>query len=397
MKAMNSPMRSTLVSLRMIAAVGGLVFAAALSLSAQGQSMEGKTAEQAYKNIKVLKGTPADQLNLGMHLVEGELGVDCTYCHIDHDPTHFPLDDNPKKETARKMMQMVIDINKNTFEGKQVVTCYTCHQGHPKPTNTVVLPLPPATDAFIHLEEEKPMETPLPSVDQILAKYVQALGGEQALRKVTTRAITETQDLPAGPGGKTPLPAQIERYQKAPNLYVNIDHIATGTLADGYDGKAVWTQNPRGAVTDLGPALDQTRARRTADLYEPLNLKKTYAKMEVAGLAQVNGHEAYHVTGTPANDNPEELYFDVVTGLLLRKITVITTMLGDSPFQVDYDEYRETSSGVRYPFVMRMTPGSSRSEPQTHSTIMVQKVQDNVAIDDAKFVRPQSAPPPPKQ
>ncbi len=129
-------MSTRLISARRAAAVFSLVIACAFAVSAQQQSMEGKTAEQFYKNIKVLKGTPADQLNLAMHLVEGELGVDCTFCHVDHDPAHFPLDDNKNKETARKMMQMVIDINNNTFEGKQVVTCYTCHQGHPLPVST---------------------------------------------------------------------------------------------------------------------------------------------------------------------------------------------------------------------------------------------------------------------
>ena len=113
------------------------------------QAMQGKTAEQVYKNIKVLKGTPAEQLNLAMHLVGGELGVDCTFCHVDHDPTHFQLDDNPKKDTARQMMQMMIDINNNSFKGKQVVTCYTCHQGKPDPVGTLMLPL-----AHLYGEEE---------------------------------------------------------------------------------------------------------------------------------------------------------------------------------------------------------------------------------------------------
>src|SRR5579883_2931984 len=113
-------MRKTGFFLSKVAIVGALVFAAAQAAYAQGGgNTQGKTAEQVYKNIKVLNGTPADQLNLAMHLVEGELGVDCTFCHVDHEPSHFQLDDNKKKETARKMMQMVIDINKNNFEGKQ--------------------------------------------------------------------------------------------------------------------------------------------------------------------------------------------------------------------------------------------------------------------------------------
>lgn len=386
-------MHKNLVSARKISTAVCFMAASVLAGSAQQQSMEGKTAEQVYKNIKVLKGTPADQLNLAMHLVEGELGVDCTFCHVDHDPTHFQLDDNKQKETARKMMQMVIDINNNNFEGKQVVTCYTCHQGHPEPTGTLVLPLSAAADSFIGLEEEKPVAAILPSADQIFDKYIQALGGEQAIRKVGSRAIIATQDLASGPGGKVHLPAQIERYQQAPNLSVTIAHLSNGTLADGFDGQTAWAQNLKGAVTNVGPAVDQSRARRNAGFYsDTLDLKRQYTKVEVNGAVQIDGAEAYEVLGYPANDNVEKLYFDVVTGLLLRKITILNTPLGNSPFQVDYADYRETTSGLRYPFTMRMTPATPRSEPSTHSTILIQKVEDNPTIDSAKFAKPQTKP-----
>jgi photosynthetic reaction center cytochrome c subunit len=375
------------------AAVFGLTIASAFMGAAQQQSMEGKTAEQVYKNIKVLKGTPADQLNLSMHLVEGELGVDCTFCHVDHEPSHFQLDDNKQKETARKMMQMVIDINNHNFEGKQAVTCYTCHQGHPEPTGTLVLPLPRAIESNIAMEEEKPVTPALPSVDQILDKYIQALGGEQGLRKVTSRSIIATQDLASGPGGKIPLPAQIERYEKTPNLSVTIAHLSNGTLSEGFDGKSAWAQNLRGIVADVAPAVDQSRARRNADFYsDTLDLKKQYTKMEVTGVAQIDDHATYEVCGYPANDIVEKLYFDALTGLLVRKNTVLPSPLGNSPFQVDYDDYRETSSGLRFPFTIRLTPANPRSEPATHSVILVQKVQDNPNIDMTKFERPQSKP-----
>lgn len=370
---------------------------AAVSLATAQQQMEGKTAEQVYKNIKVLKGVPANQVNVAMHVVVGELGVDCTYCHVDHDPAHFALDDNPRKETARNMMQMMMDINKNMFGGQQVVTCYTCHRGYPKPVNTLVLPLPSSVDSYIDFEAEQQPAAPLPSVDQILERYTQALGGAQAIRRVTSRVITATVNLAStGNGGRTPLPAEIEEYRKAPNLRVTLAHLADGTIADGFDGTAAWVQNLQGIVADAAFPLDGLRAKRTADFYEPLDLKQEYARMQVAGIARVNGHDTYEVVGYPPNDSPEHLYFDVLTGLLLRKRTVLPSPLGDSPFQMDYDEYRQTSSGVRFPFVIHMTPATPRSEPSTHATLLVQKVQDNAPIDDAKLTRPQSKPAPSK-
>ena len=366
-----------------------VIFAAVLPAAAQ-QQMEGKTVEQIYKNIKVLTGTPANQMNVSMHVIVGQLGVDCVYCHVDHDPAHFASDENPRKEVARRMMQMMIDLNKNAFGGRQVISCYTCHQGHPKPVGTLVLPMPTSVEKVIDLEAEKPLTPALPSVDEILTRYVQALGGAQAIRKVTSRRITGTINLASGVGGRTPVPAQIERYLKAPNLAVTIAYVADGSQSDGFDGKTSWTQNVKGVVADVPFTLDQVRAQRAADFYEPVDLKQEYTRLDVVGITLVNGHDSYEVVGYPANDNPEHLYFDVLTGLLSRKITVLPSPVGDSPFQVDYDEYRQTSSGVRFPFAIHMTPATPRSEPTTHSTLLVQKVDDNVPIDEAKLARPQT-------
>src|SRR4051794_32131034 len=73
-------------------------------------------AERQFKNIQVLQGTPAPQFVLSMHVIEGALGVDCEFCHLEKDRAS---DDKETKRTARKMMAMVIDINKNSFSGRQ--------------------------------------------------------------------------------------------------------------------------------------------------------------------------------------------------------------------------------------------------------------------------------------
>jgi photosynthetic reaction center cytochrome c subunit len=375
------------VALRSAGVTLGLVLAAALFSGAQQQQPAAvKTADQQYKNIQVLKGMPVDQFNLSMHAISAELGVECGYCHVGHGNL-FPLDDKPAKNTARKMMQMVMDINKNNFGGRTVVTCYTCHQGHPDPVGTITLPLPTFIETF-----DEPGPPVAPTADQILAKYIQALGGEQAIRKVTSRLITATMEIPSGPGGTTPVPSQVEQYRKAPNLTLNINHTPTYTVSDGFDGTTAWTQDMNGVVSDVAFALDQGRIKRGADFYETLNLKQQYARMVVLGVERVNDREVYAVNGVPQGDSVERLYFDMQTGLLLRKITILPTPFGNIPFQVDYDNYRDTGSGVKYPFLIHMIPTTPRSEAQTQTTILVQKVHDNLDIDDAKFAKPQSKP-----
>ena len=372
-------MRNSRVCLKAIGFAAGLIFGATLLAHAQGPAAEGKTAEQVYKNIKVLTGTPASQLNQAMHLIEGATGMNCTVCHVEG---QFDKDDKAPKATARKMMQMVMDLNKNSFDGKQVVTCYTCHQGHPVPSAVPMVPT--ATP----VEELETKET-LPSVDQILAKYTAALGGEQAVRKITSRVITGTQYIPTGPGGGTLVPATIERDQKAPNLVVNIYHTPTYTISDGFDGSQAWAQDMRGRVTQpLG--IDQGRVKRDADFYLPLDLKQAYTKMEVREVASVNGHEAYEVIATPQGDTEERLYFDVVTGLLIRKQSALPTQAGPSPSHVDYDDYRDTGSGVKFPYTITMSPANPRTVLSGTATLYVTKVQDNAPLDSSKFAKPES-------
>jgi len=70
---------------------------------AQAPAGQVRTAEQQFKNIKVLTGTPANQLNTGMHLIEGALGVECEHCHFEAE-NDFAKDGKEPKETARKMI-----------------------------------------------------------------------------------------------------------------------------------------------------------------------------------------------------------------------------------------------------------------------------------------------------
>ena len=80
-------MRNSLSCLQKIGVLMGLILTPVLLAHAQGAppTMEGKTAEQFYKNIKAMNGTPADQLIESMHLIRGALGVDCEFCHDDPD------------------------------------------------------------------------------------------------------------------------------------------------------------------------------------------------------------------------------------------------------------------------------------------------------------------------
>ena len=368
-----------------IAIAASLMFAAAV-VSAQ----DTRPAETVYKNIKVMKGVPANQIIQGMHLIKAALGVVCTHCHFEMEWDREDV--QPMKDKARAMYVMLTEINRANFEGKQVVTCFTCHKGHAIPEDIPAMPAPPIKADVEAAVKAVPV---LPTVDQVLSKYITALGGEQAMRKVTTRVITGTQDLPTGPGGTVPTPAKLERLLKAPNLVLDIYTADKFTISSGFDGKAQWAKGQNGNVNSPAPGgVDAERAQRAATFNEPLTLKQQYATLTVDGIARVNGHDAYVVIGTPAANTPERLYFDTQTGLLLRKWTYVDTASGRSPYQLDFDDYRNTGSGVKIPFVVHMSPAGPRTEIEPTSTLRITSVKDNTPIDDAKFVKPMPTPQP---
>src|SRR5438270_1167118 len=161
--------------------LAGVVFAVGMAgLCAQSRkpSTGGrapKTAEQVYKNIQVLKGVPADQLIPAMQFITASLGVQCDFCHLEN---AFEKDDKETKQTARKMMRMMFTINKDNFEGHQEVTCFACHRGARKP---LIIPRVNEDDVKVaEVEKTRPEETTgLPAAEQIVAKYLQAIGGAE--------------------------------------------------------------------------------------------------------------------------------------------------------------------------------------------------------------------------
>ena len=82
----------------------------------------------APKNLKILK---PEEIRPVMGMFVQGTGLACDGCHVQGDRAS---DDKQEKVIARKMLEMVRGVNANTFDGKNEVTCYTCHRGeaHPK-------------------------------------------------------------------------------------------------------------------------------------------------------------------------------------------------------------------------------------------------------------------------
>jgi photosynthetic reaction center cytochrome c subunit len=322
-----------------------------------------QTAEQRFKNIQIFKNLPATQLDPTMAFISGSLGVRCNYCHV---PNQFDKDDKPQKLAARRMIQMVLDINKGNFNGQNAVTCYTCHRGTPTPVSVPTV----GQNLWAPNSPSSAAET-LPPVKQILDRYVQALGGAEAFNRISTRIAKGSR---IGADGVL-VPEEV--YQKAPDKLLTITSYPQVVFSNGYNGTAAWGHSSREGATPLPDQLI-AQIKRDAVFNKDLKLEQLYSSLTVLGKTSVRDADAYIVQAKPADGPIEKLFFDVKTGLLVRRYTESDTPLGKLPLQTDFEDYRDVD-GIKQPFLIHWSfPGRVWGRK-------IDEIKQNVPLDDAKF------------
>lgn len=380
------------------------------------------------RNVQVLKDVPPDQFQLVMQYVAASLGVQCNYCHVMGDNAS---DEKDTKKTARKMMQMVSDLNTQFFAGKPTVSCASCHNGHQKPSKVSPVAVnmtpdeaaaaaaargrrgggpsapgggagaPPAGVApgapgapggqgrggFGGPPAPPAPQLPTETVDDVIAKYVQALGGQQALQTAKTRVMTGTvtnRDLTTA--NVTVTEKNTGEYRIELTTQPNPTIRATNGTAAWQIGGGGFGGGPN--ARDLA-GFQMQQALRLADFSSPLRLKDRYQNLTVKPAYEtVDGKSAVVLTGTPYPNVTEELAFDRESGVLLRRKVVSGSTGGFGIMalgeQIDYGDYRDVS-GVKVPFTVRHA---------TNMAVTTEKFTDvkiNVAVADTIFVKPAPA------
>ena len=331
-------------------------------------------AEQVFKNIQVLKGMPAADLQGDMSFIASSLGVDCDYCHV-----QAFEEDSPPKVRAREMILMMRRINQETFRGENRVTCFTCHQGGTAPVsmaNVLLLSAPrPATAPPTSAVGEV-----LPTVQQILDHYVQALGGQPAVDAVKTRVI-KTAPL----GGASSDSSLNELFQKVHGKVLVFRQSQGYTSWAGFNGQQAWAQDSLNSYWGLLNTSQLDTIMRDSEMYPGSRISTHYKNVVVAGKEQINNHATFIVAGTSPEGVREKFYFDTRTGLLLRRHIEEPTSMGWFPLDVNFEGYREVD-GVKIPFVVRLSSAGGAWGVQTSYVIL--EVHQNVPIDDDKFNHP---------
>jgi hypothetical protein len=335
-------------------------------------------AEDVFKNVQVLKGIPVDEFMSTMGVFSAALGMSCEDCHAANDSKweNYALDTSPKKRTARRMVQMMAAINRDNFGGRQMVTCYSCHRGadHPKitPNLGTLYNMPDEPDDLV-------AQAPgAPSADQILDRYIEASGGAERLRGLTSFTAKGTS-TGYGPEG-TPRPVEI--FARAPGLRTTIIHTLNGDSTTTFDGRTGWIAAPLRPVPVLalnGSALEG--ARLDAELSFPARIKEVMSRWRVGLPTTIDDRDVNVVQGTMPGGAIATLYFDAESGLLIRLLRFSDSVVGRAPTQIDYADYRDVS-GIKMPFrwTVAWLDGKENFE--------LSEIQPNAPIEASRFARP---------
>jgi len=370
-------------------------------LQTPGAAQEKTIAQEAReKNVKLLGDLPVSQFIPVMNFFAASLGRRCNFCHVNNSGQwDYASDAKPEKNTAREMIKMVLELHKQSFSGASDISCYTCHRGQNNPVNMPALPLPTplprpaaattpaagaAAPAASPAAQASPSATPaLPSADEIFSKYIAAIGGQANIDKLKSRTLKGSVAQPNGT-------VALESMQVAPDKFYIAATTPGGAFERGFNGKVGWEKGPRG-IRELN-AVEVAQLQSSIGLLKHINLKGQFASTRVRPAQKIGDRPVVMVIGTAGDNHQERLYFDAETGLLLRRISYMQTMIGLIPTQLDFEDYRDVD-GVKLPFTVRV----STVEPGNPITALAfSEMKLNAAVDDAKFNMPPTPPAPVK-
>jgi photosynthetic reaction center cytochrome c subunit len=393
------------MKLRSIEITTVALIGAGLALAQTAAPEKPLMAEQVFKNVRALKGIPVDDFMETMGLISAALSFDCSDCHENAGTDKVDwAKDTPRKVIARTMVTMVANINKNSFGGREAVTCWTCHRNRDKPLVTPSFETIYGEPTLVS-DDIVPQTPGLPSPESILDKYIQASGGAQRLAGITSIDAKGTSSGFGGFGGG----GAVEIAAKAPDKRATIilfkAETGRGDQIRTYDGKTGWVRTPLNVLGEyqlIGGDLDG--ARFDAQLSFPGQIKQILTNLRtgqpttITGLQMsqsqaavqkdANSGKSFNVDVVQGN-GPRgllvTLYFDRQTGLLLREMRYSETPIGRVPTQIDYSDYRDVN-GLKLPFRVAYVWLDGRD------SIVLDEIKTNVPIDEAKFGRPAPMP-----
>jgi hypothetical protein len=246
--------------------------------------------------------------------------------------------------------------------------------------------------------------TPFPGSDSpasILDRYIQASGGAQRLAGLTSISAKGIAVSFGGFGGDGAVEIVARAPDKRSTIILFKAATSRGDQIRTYNGSTGWVRTPLNVVGEfqlIGSDLDG--ARVDAQLSFPGQIKNIFTNLKTGppttitdlpaptsqssvlqGAIGNQSHLVDVVQGTGPRGLLVTLYFDQQTGLLLRELRYGLSPIGRVPTQIDFADYRDVN-GIKLPFRITYAWLDGRD------AIVLNEIQTNVPIDEAKFGRP---------
>ncbi len=176
----------------------------------------------------------------------------------------------------------------------------------------------------------------LPSPAEIVSRYIDALGGEKAIRAYNSATTKATFDMPAaGLAGETTI------HQMAPDKYLETTVLAGfGESVTAYNGDIGWAADPMQGTRILeGQMLKD--AARNARFYAELEYGEIYPEQSTVGETDWDGQATYQVDLVDEDGNESSHYFAKDTGFLIGIETTQTNEMGTVDMTISSSDYKE--------------------------------------------------------
>ena len=210
-----------------------------------------------------------------------------------------------------------------------------------------------------------------PTADEVIDKYIAAIGGKDALMKVTDMTTNMSSDM----NGNAII---VTRKQKLPNKFsMVINANGMEVMKQTGDGSTVVMGGMQGNRTLEGPAAQQMTVMNT--LFPELHYAENGVKTTFVGPEKVDGKDTYKLSHTTADgaatwtDN-----FDVATGLKVQSVTSMKSPQGETTTTSGYADYKDTG-GIKFPMTI------NQQSPRGPMTMSVDNVKVNKGLKDSDF------------
>jgi len=221
----------------------------------------------------------------------------------------------------------------------------------------------------------QPRQTP-PTAEQILGRYVEAIGGLAALEKINNRVTYSKANIAAA--GIT---MSAIAYQAKPNeSYSVLESAATGKIESGTTGEVAWQIS-----ATAGPQIFEGKEKSYflhINVFDRLaNWRKAFSRVEAAGIENVAGVPCYKIIMTPQDLPSQTIFFDKASWLPIKIAMTVESQAGSIPIETLFSDYRAVNGVLQAHKSVIKSLGPDR-------TITVEKIEQNVDLPPDRFALP---------